>query len=240
MVVAALVGLALVALRRQPRPLILAVTLVAFFVGTCASPLHWDRWTIQGLPLVCLLAAFTVDTLARRLAATWRVAGVGALAFGLLAVALVYRPAYVLAIHDLQQQNPTRLQARAWLLDNLPAGTMVGVEMSAGEVGVPLTDTPLTSERIRTLYGASLDDYWALGIRHVAISSSVDGPGSDDDGSSNRRRQAVPARLAEMATFRPLTAQLGDLPLLGRAECACSPSAFRGEPTFTIYQLNPP
>src|SRR5262245_40435562 len=68
LVALSLVGVVLVAWRRRQPELMLLLFAVAFLVGICASTLHWQRWAIQILPVLVLLAAFSIDALVQNVA----------------------------------------------------------------------------------------------------------------------------------------------------------------------------
>jgi 4-amino-4-deoxy-L-arabinose transferase-like glycosyltransferase len=125
--VLALVGLAIVLWRRVGRQLLLAAFCVVFLIGISASALHWQRWDIELIPVLVLLAALTIYEVSMRLSA-WLPASM-APAFVIPVVA-----AAVLAIGplvDLVDTNRhdrdigSRLEAREWLQGNAPPGSRV-------------------------------------------------------------------------------------------------------------------
>jgi hypothetical protein len=126
--VAALVGLALVLVQRQkPDQLLVAAFCVLYLVGISASKWHWERWTVQVLPVLLVFAAWTIDRLGTFARARTPSALRADIVVPLVLVILfVFRPVGEL-IDDarfLRQPSTWRL-ARNWLGENVPAGGQV-------------------------------------------------------------------------------------------------------------------
>jgi 4-amino-4-deoxy-L-arabinose transferase-like glycosyltransferase len=126
----AVVGIVHALRRRNTKALVLLVFPVVLICAISMSALHWTRWIIQTLPVLALFAAdgllAITDTVADHTgrggrARTW-------LAIG--AAMVVAAPAvHQVVMNDLRQsRESTRLQARKWLLEELPAGSKVALE----------------------------------------------------------------------------------------------------------------
>ena len=218
----AVVGVGLVLRDRQPRQLLLPGFVVVFLGGIILSPLHWARWLIEILPLVSLLAAHALDAIIL----PWlgklsdRPAAQGGLAAAALLVTLA-GPAYQVVLLDVGQTEPsTRVQAREWLLRNLPAGSHIAQEWYTA----PLSDTRFVIANYLTLAsGQTLDDYRRNGDRYLVASSFI-----------------YDRYLAESQRYRQETAFYRDLFARGRLLQQFEPSITRSGPTIRVYELPAP
>lgn len=121
---AALVGLAL-ALRKARSAAIIAAPALAFVIAVSSQGLVWERWIVPVLPLIAMLAASGVVTIAHRLAPDRR-----SVAAVLAAAALL--PAAVGAVAGVRElSNDTRTQAEHWLAAHARPGARVLVEYPA-------------------------------------------------------------------------------------------------------------
>jgi hypothetical protein len=107
------------AIRRPPLALILVPAPVVFLLFMGLQDRFFARWLLPIYPLLCLLAAWAVVALAGR--RRWAVVAGGVL---LCAQGLVF------SIHNdlVLARTDTRALARAWMVENIPAGTNIVVE----------------------------------------------------------------------------------------------------------------
>ena len=121
------VGAATTILRRNRRQLILLAYVTIFIFGTILSPLHWDRWMIQILPILSLFAADAVMSCVKAMKRFQQLKPVSyplVLSLAVSAVAVV--PGYQVAGYDVGQTlRSTRIQADQWLTSHLPAGSHI-------------------------------------------------------------------------------------------------------------------
>lgn len=121
--VLAALGVALVVWKRQSLQILLLGFVVTFLAGISLSPLHWQRWVIQILPLLALFTALALDRAVAYLSTRLRPTGLVqrvSIATALLLISAW--PAYQLILFDVRQASrSTRVLAREWVLQNLPA-----------------------------------------------------------------------------------------------------------------------
>jgi hypothetical protein len=239
-----LAGLALLLWRRQWLPLVLVAWAALFVVGLSASALHWHRWTIQLLPLLVLIAAYAlvegVQWVSRRQGSSAWQWGVLALGVALISA----QPLAQVAVHTLQQQpdRNVRLQARAWVVSHLPAGSRV----AADEWTLPVAGGPYSVDPILRLETRNVGYYLTRGC---------------DDGQpcqyavvASRQFEAYlgsPERYPRQATFYQEVFNRGTLlaeiqpfayealawPWSEGLTCNCFLSPTAHETTLRIYQL---
>jgi dolichyl-phosphate-mannose-protein mannosyltransferase len=139
----------------------LAGYVLLLVLGVSASPLHWARWMIPIVPPLALLAASTFERLVTRVWPQGRhVALPGALAL------LCIPPAVRTLPVALRETRPTtRLLARAWLSEHLPAGARVAVERGSAPL---LATHALLEDRLAESPDGVISDV-ALGDRHVEV-----------------------------------------------------------------------
>lgn len=212
-------GVLLIVRRRAP-PQLWSVGFVALFMlGICLSPLHWQRWLIQILPMLALFAAEAIVVLVESIVThapsiSWRRVPLGVAFIGLVSI----WPLTNVSLADIQQSRPTtRLLARTWVIQNIPAGSKIAEEWYTAPLGgadfVVLEQNSLAS-------AGTLDSFAHAGYSYLIASSSMYG-----------RYFAEPERYAtEVAFYRTLFAQER---LLQQIE----PSALNSGPEIRIYQL---
>jgi uncharacterized integral membrane protein len=234
---AAVLGLVLIARTRLLGPLLLAAFAATFLAAISLSYLHWHRWTIPVIPVLCLFAAHGVDAVVASTARRFPVprAAVRAL-FVFLILLLSARPLYQLARHDAQQTSTTRVRARNWLLRNVAPGTRIVQE----EYGPQLSGTDFeVGERYSLAANRPLRRYYEEGYRYLIVSSAL-----------YERYLAEPERYRDESQFYAQLFDGGRLlaefqppphpPILPHSlarDCFCSLSQTRGEPTIRIYRL---
>lgn len=159
---------------------LLLLYLAAFVAVISLSALHWARWLIPVLPVVLLFAGagitFATAALARRMG--WS-RGEDRFVFALLLAALLATNGVTLVRRTIQDAGEnTRLLARAWMIETLPAGALLLQEA----YGAPLQETPLQSETIRALVdvipepfraAADLQPLRDRGYDYVVVSSAI-------------------------------------------------------------------
>ena len=237
-VAAAALGLVLVARTRHLGPLLLAAFAATFLAAISLSSLHWHRWTIPMIPVLCLFAAHGVDAAVASTSRRFPVprAAVRPL-FVFLILLLSARPLYQLVRHDVQQAgSTTRVRARDWLLRNVAPGTRIAQE----EYGPPLGGTDFdVEERYSLAANRPLRRYSEEGYRYLIVSSAI-----------YERYLAEPERYQDESQFYAQLFDGGRLlaefqppphpPILPHSlarDCFCSLSQTRGEPTIRIYRL---
>lgn len=187
------VGLAHAAWRRNVAALLAAGSVALFVVAISAASLHWQRWLIQVLPLLAMFAAAALVVAVRGLAR--RVGARPAVEAALLAVATVLvsaQPALAFFRFSAAQAVPsTRIEAREWIVENLPAGSTVAAEIYSA----PLHDSPLEAGYHFSLAAdGTVADYREAGYRYALVTSAI-----------RRRYQSEPRRYArELAFYRDL------------------------------------
>ncbi len=214
------VGVGLVFLRRRPEQLLLLGFAVIYLAGISASGLHWKRWIIPMLPVLALLVAYAIAEVAGWLAGRLRASMVvPQLAVVLAAVAVAAWPGYQVVLQDIRHaSDSTRILAREWILENIPAGSRLVEEWytapSLGGSQLDVSTTPYIDER-------SLDEYRQEGYQYLVVSSS-----------NYDRHFTEPERFPEtVAFYRELFAEAN---LLQRFV----PSSTRGGPEIRIYGLD--
>ncbi len=216
----AIVGVVLAVWSRRLEQILLVGFAVVFLVGISLSPLHWQRWIIQILPLLKLFAANTlvtgVDYLSRRLKFSL-LAQRALIALPILLISA--RPVYQLVMLDVRHARPsTRLLAREWILQNLPPGSRIVQEAYSA----PLNDTHFELQEYWSLAasGYTLDDAYRYGFRYIVASGDI-----------YRRYMAEPDRYpTEIAFYQGLFAE-------GRLLQEFVPSSTTGGPVIRIYEL---
>jgi 4-amino-4-deoxy-L-arabinose transferase-like glycosyltransferase len=220
-VLLAILGAALAWRARHVLALSLLVGFPLIFVGAIStSNLHWQRWIIQLLPLFALLAAkgavALADFIGERLRGPWAAPRAWTIVVTALALAL---PLAQIVLMDLRGSRPSsRVLAREWILQNIPAGTRIAQEWYAA----PLSGTGFAvAERFSLAEKGKLEAYPDEGYRYVVASSYV-----------YDRFFAEPGRYAaQIAFYRDLFAR-------GRLMQRWEPSSTRGGPAIAIYELS--
>jgi hypothetical protein len=164
----AAVGLALVLIRRVPAQVLLVAYLGVYLITISLTALHWAHWIIPVLPALALLVAFGLESSVLSIIRAPSVQS-GALILGTLALAAY--PAYQVVMHNIRESRPsTRVQARLWALDNLPAGSAIAQEWYAA----PLEGAPFhVTEQFTLAQGGELEDYVHEGYDYLIASSAM-------------------------------------------------------------------
>ncbi len=215
----AALGVALVVWKRQPPQMLLLGFVVTFLAGISLSPLHWQRWVIQILPLLALFAAHALDQASTYLSARLRpTPPAQAISIATALLLISAWPVYQLILFDVRQASrSTRILAREWILQNLPAGSRIAQEWYAA----PLVGAGFdVLERFSLAEDRTLDDYRQDGYRYLVTSSAIQG-----------RYLAEPERCpSEVAFYQALFAE-------GHLLQQFEPSATRGGTAIRIYEL---
>ncbi|MGL4651521.1 MAG: glycosyltransferase family 39 protein, partial [Caldilineaceae bacterium] len=200
--------------------------LISFVLLISLASLHWHRWLIPVVPVILLFAAaalhFAVETVAPRLRWSHRERR---LIFGLALVALMASNLVTLIQRNMQDAGEdTRLEARVWMVANLPAGSRVLQETYSAVLG----GTPLVAESVRALpdevaesfrAGGNLQPLADRGYDYVVVSSAI-----------YDRFLAEPQRYpSEVAFYRQLFAE-------GNLVQEFAPSWIQSGPTLRIYK----
>lgn len=236
-----LLGLGRLLWRREAQGLLLVSFALLFLVEISLHSLHWQRWTIQILPLLALFTAYALQQGSRALAGL-----LGArpgttrplLSAGLVLIAIW--PAGQIVFANIRLTRPsTGAIARDWILHNIAPGSRIAQEWFAAplnqadfvEYAVERTSAPAPGqpfelyERFSLAAGRTLDDYRREGYRYLITSSR------QYDGYLGAN-QAQPGRYAREAGFyRQLFAEAHLLQEF-------LPSTTRGGPTIRVYELS--
>lgn len=218
----AVLGVALVVWERRPQQMLLLGFVVMFLTGISLSPLHWYRWIIQILPLLALFAAYALNVIIACLSTRLRLTPSVQRSLIVSALLLVSAwPVHQLVLLDIRQASPsTRILAREWILQNLPAGSRITQEHYAA----PLVGTHfIVSERFSLAVNRTVDDYYRDAYRYLVVSSMIYG-----------RYLYLPDRYpSEAAFYQTLFAE-------GHLLQQFEPSTTRGGPVIRVYELTPP
>jgi Dolichyl-phosphate-mannose-protein mannosyltransferase len=211
-------GGGLVIWQRRLKPALLVGFILIFLVGICISALHEARWIIQLMPVMSLLAAYALEVLLSWLSRHVSLPPFRQVQIALLVVALLsIWPIYRLLLLDIRQASPsTKIFARDWILENIPAGSHIAEEAYTA----PLDGTNFViSSTFSLATNHTLADFSGQGYQYLVASDQV-----------YARYLAEPDRYtAETAFYH----QLFQEKLLQ----SFKPSATRGGPTVRIYEL---
>jgi hypothetical protein len=216
---ASIFGLMLALRRPTPPRLILILFLLIFLLGISLSPLHWERWLIQLLPVWGLLAAFGLQELSSGIQKRQKLPPVRLRMLSLLLfLGPLLMPLSQTLLTNARHASPTtRVLARHWMVENLPPGPVV---QEKATVPLDRTDFPTTEQ---VLAGA--------GVTPADYVQAFDYLITKDRTYSNYF--AEPTRYAEQIRFYTTLQQ--DYALLHEF----SPSLLRGGPTIRVYALKP-
>jgi 4-amino-4-deoxy-L-arabinose transferase-like glycosyltransferase len=218
----AAIGIILSVRARQTLQLVLLAFLVAYVSAISLSNLHWERWIIQILPLCALFAAKGLDELAARLSMRLQsnaVRGPGLIL--ILAALLSAWPLYDVIIMNIRaSHSSSRVLAREWMVQNLPAGSWIAQEWYTA----PLAGTGfVVLEHFSLSEEGKVESYPSAGYRYAVASSDI-----------YDRYFAEPKRYSDQIAFYQ------DLFTRGRLLQQWEPSLTRGGPVIRIYELAGP
>jgi hypothetical protein len=214
------VGVILVLYKRRMQQLLLLGFAGIFLVGISLSALHWQRWIIQIAPVLALFAANTLSEIGAAVARQWHLRPLARQGLIVLLVAICAAwPMQRLITYTLREANPsTRVVAREWVLQNLPAGSKIAQE----EYTAALDGTDYIVFKIFSLAtsGHTLEEAYRDGFRYIMVSESIYG-----------RYLAESERYpAEVKLYRNLFEQ-------GKLLQQFEPSGTRPGPVIRIYEL---
>ena len=212
------VGLCTMLVRRRLLPLSVLGSALLFLVGIALSPLHWLRWALPIFPIAALISAHGLVTTVDLVTQARPKLAYAFLLIGLLVTAIATPGLRSLQL-SLQDANPnTRLAARLWLLDHLPAEARL---LQEPYTSLLIGDPRVTTTGLSLGTDHTLADYREAGYTHLVISSYM-----------YDRFLADPARHpTEVAFYRTLLE--ATTPLV-----TFQPTWFRGGPTVQIYALH--
>ena len=209
------------ALRRNVPALLVVASIASFLVAISAASLHWQRWLIQVLPLVSLLAAGALVTGVRFAARRMSTRPALATVLLVLATALLSAGpalAYLQFARALGSPS-TRVGAREWMIANLPPGSSIAGDFYSA----PLHDSPLHADYHFSLAtDASLEEYRREGYDYLMVSDAIYG-----------RFSREPARYPKEVAFYQ------ELFRTGRMVMRFSPRDYGHGPVITVYALKP-
>lgn len=213
----AILGTILVIIRRQRRELILLGYPILFLVIISIHSLHWARWLIPVLPIMSLLIGVAIGWLAENLFTSSRTQTIFILA---IIAAITAWPAYQVILHDIRDSKPgTRVVARQWMIENLPAQSRIILEPYTP----PLrgTNFDFKEETLSLARLGTLEDYRAQGYTYIVVSDET-----------YQRFYNEPERYREFIAFYEQLFKEGEL-----IE-EFKPSATLGGPTIRIYRID--
>jgi 4-amino-4-deoxy-L-arabinose transferase-like glycosyltransferase len=168
LVTLAVVGVILVLRRPRPHQLLLGAFGAVFLAGICLSGQHPQRWLIQVLPVLVLLAAVSVDALGRVLAAlatrVVRPLIATPVALAVITGVLLVHP--VASLVDANADSSTRTAARDWIVSNLPVGTRIVEDAHT----VSLRGTSLDVDYGLNPHTDTVADFARAGYQYVVVS----------------------------------------------------------------------
>lgn len=213
----ALIGLGAIIGQRLLLPLSLVGISMIFLAGISLSPLHWLRWALPILPLAALISAHGLVTSVSRLRHTAWQSLAQPLLIG-LTVAAIATPGVRSVQLSLQDATPsTRVEARTWLLEQLPADARLIQEPYTALLS---NDPRVTNSALSLGTEQTVADYRRAGYTHLVISSYM-----------YERFLAESARYPkEVAFYETLLHQTKVLTTF-------TPSWWQGGPTIQVYAL---
>jgi len=170
----------------------------------------------------------------------WRPA-VGILVSGMLIV-----PTFADAVRfdSILNQTDTRTLARQWVAESLPADASVAVD--APPLGPTLTGPRVVVANESSLFETSIEDYRAMGVQYLVVSSYVLEAHAIDPSREQRRQDflqliALHQQTSVVAQFRPYT---GETEPPFAYDSIYGPwtdldRLVRPGPTISIYRLTP-
>jgi hypothetical protein len=200
-----------------PRRL-LAVYSGVFLIAISVSPLHWARWTVQLLPVLSLFAAHALETATSGVAARFGLATLRKrLVWAAAMIALCTWPAGLSILQAIRFSRPsTRIQAREWILDNIPRGSHIACEaytapLDAGDYVI--------ESRFSLAERPTPADYRAAGFQYLLASGGI-----------YRRYYAQPDRYpAQISFYESLRTE-------SRLLAEFAPSIIRAGPVVRVYK----
>lgn len=214
----AVVGLCASALQRRLLPLTLIGSASLFLAGIAISPLHWLRWALPVFPSAALLSAHGLVTTVELVKHARPQVRYRPLLIGLLVAAMAAPGLRSLQL-SLQDANPnTRLAARLWLLEHLPAEARL---IQEPYTSLLIGDPRITTTAVSLGTDHTVAAYRQDGYTHLVISSAM-----------YDRFLAEPARYPSEVTFYRTLLEATTPVVTFR------PTWFRGGPTVIIYALN--
>ena len=166
----ALAGVVLVLVRRRFRQLLLVGYAAAFVAIISLSYLHWDRWLIPILPILMILAGYALVGISQR---AFKATRPQTILLGICVVAITAWPAREVILHDYREAHySTRVLAREWILNHVPAGSRLAQEWYAA--ALTKTDYDVT-EKFSLAEYETPEQYRAEGFDYLVVSDTVYG-----------------------------------------------------------------
>jgi len=172
--VLALIGIVLILRRRVLYQWMLVAFCVIFIVGISVSKLHWQRWSIEVLPLLSLFAAVTIYEVVRwvgaRAPASARNRTKTALAVVITGALVVVPLVDLVDVNRRDSEPSSRKLAREWMQEHIPAGSHV--LQSQKLFNLHARGTAPIGHGIRVTFGLDpsrpLASYRAQGVDYIA------------------------------------------------------------------------
>ncbi|MCP4419678.1 MAG: phospholipid carrier-dependent glycosyltransferase [Chloroflexi bacterium] len=205
--------------RRKVPQLLLISFVCIYLIGMSISPLHWIRWMLQLVPVLVLFSAEGIRQIGL-LFKEWQSKYVHFhphILVGLVLLVSAY-PIYKTVLHNIKQSNAsTRVLAREWLLENVPADSKIAQEWYTA---VLANTSFAVEERSDLTQDRVVANYYEEGFDYLLVSSGVYG-----------RFYAEPERYASQIQFYNSLANEATLVQ------EFKPSPIRGGATIKIYHL---
>lgn len=211
--------------RRNPMQIVL-IALVGIFLTTISlSPLHWQRWVIQILPVLSLFAANIISLLSASLANKLKLSN-NSLLLLTFTLGASLSPGYEVFLINTCVPS-TRLQAREWILANLPINSKIAQEW----YGAPLPESNYKVSIIWSLATQGSAAYIQDDFEFLIFSSAMYG-----------RYYAEPDRYTQQVAFYDQLFREGYLLKQLEPSSLCSPvlGINYGGPIIKIYALTSP
>ncbi len=163
----AALGAGLVVRQKSKKGWLLLAFLVLYLAAISLFSLHWERWLLAILPVLAILAAFGLITLARWLSERFARPAAGQAIVASLAVVALALPLYQVSLLTWQRAAPSpRVLAFEWALQNLPDGTGLVVEpMYRGVAQSPF----VLHVQSGTPPDKSMAAYWNEGFEYILV-----------------------------------------------------------------------
>lgn len=214
-----IIGVMLALWRGMSRQSLLLGFCGAYIIEVSLHPLHWSHWVIPILPILMFAAAAALGAAVVELCGRLKLPrGAYASLLFVGTMVLSYEPACDVIRYARQHANPsTRVQAREWVVQNLPPGSRIAQEWYTAALDG--TDFNVLT-RFSLAADQSVEGYARAGYRYVSVSDGI-----------YRRYFAEANRYpAEVAFYQEL---FSGQRLLQQFK----PSATRAGPTIRIYEL---
>lgn len=122
-------GIVWLVLSKRPENILLLTFPILFWVFIATLTLRWDRWILPVIPFLCIVLAFSIYHIVDWVNKRWQ-PWLGYCAGALLLLLVVY-PIFSATVQNGRELagEHTRTQAANWMLENIPNGSQVLMEI---------------------------------------------------------------------------------------------------------------